>query len=321
MNIPYFINDYSDNAKRDFTDRFATIPEWESFFDICFFDLHKKAPKSAFVDILALFEHEWMRKKKAEEENKKCVCGLSNHQKWSECYYLNGLIRPEGWIPKSKPLARIEAAAQNDPKLKKFIRNHRREKLPPSPPKQEEEEPKPAEKKPKEEEEDEEESQEPIQVLFPIVPSWEMEEYEKIKTSFFFLHSSPVHICNDRGRFTTFKQRDPTLAQNKIHCLDPFNTTLDIHGVGEVIIKATAPDGREKAVTFRLKNVKYCPKASCNVVSGESLRSKGIYHDGRTNMLCVSKDGEDVAAAKMEFRHNRFMVEYNVIEQTYEVCM
>lgn len=298
VNFPYFIEDESINPKTDFircSDR-DDKPEWVSFFNTCWWDLYSDPPKYSFDAMLARFQREWLQKKEAKAEEKlKCICGLKNHQKWSECYYLNELIRPEGWIPKSKSMARIDEQAQNDKKLKKFIQNHRKKKLPPPPPKQEE---------PKKEEE-EEEDQGPFHALFPIFKEQDRADHEKFKTTFFLPNNTPVHICNDRSRFTTFKQRDPTLPQNKIHCMDIFNTTLGIHGVGEVILKATAPDGTENARTLMLGDVKYCPKAPCNAVSTSRLITKGVLFDGRTDMLCVMKDGEQMDVAKVEFLYNR----------------
>lgn len=315
INMQYFIKNDSTNAKYDFISCFRGRSEWASFFDSCFPIVLSGSPQLSFVDVVGKCQFHWMLEEKLREH---CVCGLSNHLTWKECYYVNELLRPEGWFPRAKFMARVEEEARNDPKLRKFIRNHRVKKLP-SPPNQEE--PK-QEEKPKEQEDEEEESQQPIHVLFPILADQALEENEKTKTSFFLLNNTPVHICNDRSRFTVFKQRDPTLPQNKIYSLDSFSPALGIHGVGQVVIKARAPNGEEKAVRFRLMNVQYCPQAPCNAVSIPRLKTKGIYFDGRTNMLCVDREGKWVDIAQVDFRHKRFMLEDNTsIKQRFEVCM
>jgi hypothetical protein len=321
LKIPHFTNDNSKKAIYDFYEPFDWEPGWLAFHDSCWLNVERASQAIPFDAVLARFKREWERKKEAtekkeeEEEARKeqeiCVCGMTRHTKWKECFYLNETIRPADWKPRKKVMARIGEQAQNDKKLKNFIRNHRKKQLPPPPPKQE---------GPKEEEE-QDDSQEPIHVLFPIHTELDLQDNVKTKTSFFLLSNTPVHICNDRSRFTTFKQCDPTLPQNKIHSMDKLDTALGIHGVGEVIVKGTAPDGREKAVTFRLGNVKYCPQAPCNAVSIARFKTKGIHFHARTDMLYVIKDGERMDAAKVEFRHNRFMLEYNPVEPMYDVCM
>jgi hypothetical protein len=303
VNFPYFIYHESLNPKADFVHCFDNKPEWVSFRDICSYGLYSNHPKDSFDAILARFQYEWLQRQEAEEEKLKCVCGLKNHQKWSECYYLNELIRPEGWIPKSMFMTQIDEKAQNDKKLKKFIQNHKKKQLPPPPPKQEE-------PKKDEDEEQQEENQGPIRVGFPDFKGTAMENNEKMKTSFFVLNNTPYHICNDRKRFTNFKQRDPTLLQNTIHCTDPVGTIIGIHGVGEVKIQVTAPDGKEEGYSLRLLNVKYCPLAPCNAVSTQRFNTRRLYLDKEKLVLyCIKKDNERKDFAKLD-RFHRIILEH-----------
>lgn len=96
--------------------------------------------------------------------------------------------------------------------------------------------------------------------------------------------------------------------------MDPFKTTIGIHGVGRVKVKATTPDGVEKGVHIELHEVKYCPEAPWNAISIDLFNSWRYYFDEVKLMFYYITNKERKYFAKVEERFGRRMLEYNLVE-------
>lgn len=304
LNIPAFIDNDAEEAKYAFIYRVQYEPGYSDFFEECLYDLLSGPffKATSFIGILCRFETTWNRRRKTaekaaaeEEEKRRCVCGLKNHQKWTECYYLNERIRPEGWIPWSKYMARIDELAQTDKKLRKFIQNH---KLKPLYLKEIKEQHDPN----------------VLHVSFPniLADLGEIETFSQYRDSFLLLHDTLYHICNDRDRFMDFTFLDPSRPENVLNYCGPQLNTMAVHGVGTVKIRITTPEGKSKGRSLIVHDVKYCPDAPCSGLSAQRAMQSGMYWDRPTDTLYVQEDGERKNFAKVVKRDNYPVLEYNL---------
>ncbi|KUL87186.1 hypothetical protein ZTR_05599 [Talaromyces verruculosus] len=246
-----------------------------------------------FRFILGKFQYLWhlLNKDTDSDSERRCVCPFNNHDKGSDCFYLNEQIRPKNWKPNRRIMDKLKRQAQNDKVLASFIERHKKGQ------------PKPREI------EDKNFDPHQIHAIFPITLEDDSWKLRKIRNSFLMLDTA-YHICRDYERFHNFVPVYPYLPENKLNSIGPNIETLNVDGIGDVVIQATTVDGKKKGRRITLFNVRYCPMAPCNAISIPRCESSNIHWDKRTQILYEEKDGMRTDIAKIEKHFGFNTLEY-----------
>jgi hypothetical protein len=231
------------------------------------------------------------------QRRRNCVCSFNNHEKWSECFYLNEQIRPKRWRPNRIIMDEINQQAQTDEVLASFIERHKKGRPTPS------------------EIEDKNFDPHQIHAIFPIALKADSWKLEKIQNSFLILHTT-YHICRKYKRFRSFVPVYPHLPENQLNFIGPDIDSLDVYGIGDVDIQATTADGKKKGRRIRLFNVRYCPMAPCNAISIPKCEASGVHWDKLTQILYEERDGMRKDIAKVEEHFGFSTLEYNPFHET-----
>lgn len=92
-----------------------------------------------------------------------------------------------------------------------------------------------------------------------------------------------LHIFNDLCRFLNFRKATPG------DFIWAGDSTVEVLGYGEVQVRLQTPEG---SFLFTLKDVAFCPRFACNIISYRRLKRSGIWLDNSPGNDCLrQRDG------------------------------
>lgn len=205
-----------------------------------------------------------------------------------KCYYLVDSIRPQGWILKDSGEKKFAKQRKNPEMLAKFNAIRKKAGLPEwtaegasanvvaSIP-----------------------TQSISEGVFSAVVSTTTSQpltSQNLKNTFILDSGATTHVCNDRSRFTGFRQAMEWIRHG--------DSGTWISGYGDVDIQMISPDGKGfKRIT--LGNSAYCPDFLVNIASFPRFFDRQLFWDTERGMLY--RHGKDLA--RVEKQGNLFILE------------
>ena len=225
-----------------------------------------------------------------KKEPPECACGMAHW--YSDCYYLNESLRPNGWKPNAKMVKKVEEALK-DSKVKANVDKARKRRADKQTLKTTAEPPT--------------EPQDPktfATVLHHSDPAAvvNINDYD-IANSWILDSGSNIHVCNDPHRFKT---THPTTSDDY---LVSGSTTYPITAYGTVDITVASPTGRTESVT--LNQVALIPGFFTNLVSFSKAKAANIYWDTAKDTLYTDKNGKQDHFCQLKPHNGHWIIEYN----------
>src|SRR5580658_89073 len=218
---------------------------------------------------------------RSKKEGRKYTCFCGREHRWSECYYVNEAVRPNGWKPNPGIQKRMNEKLEEEPFFRNKITEIKKRSL---------------EKK--------DESKNPIvrEAFWTVGSSFYSNRSRLLKDSFLLDSASDSHICNSRERFSNLTPAGEDC------CVAGGGGDVKVHGFGTVVIR---PKGATPNIDceLTLNDVAYVPEFPVNLVSYDKAMSKGIYWNGEEKTLV--KDGKPIC--KVERKYDQWLLEYNPI--------
>jgi transposase InsO family protein len=95
------------------------------------------------------------------------------------------------------------------------------------------------------------------------------------------------HMCNDRTMFDEYKTNT-----NPANTIATAGSDTRAEGYGSVTLTAIQSDN--STVTITLKDVFHMPSLEVNLLSGPTIKRKGVYIDGKTETLRYSRNDQEI---------------------------
>jgi transposase InsO family protein len=95
------------------------------------------------------------------------------------------------------------------------------------------------------------------------------------------------HMCNDRTMFDEYK-----INTNPANTIATAGSDTRAEGYGSVTLTAIQSDN--STVTITLKDVFHMPSLEVNLLSGPTIKRKGVYIDGKTETLRYSRNDQEI---------------------------